>query len=288
MDVSVVIPTLNSGATLGQCLQSLRRQTIPPEEIVVVDGGSEDNTLALASEFGASTLRSGLERASARREGVSVARGPGILFLDSDQVAAPDLLEDCQMRLTTEEFDMVKIHEDDVCGGFWAACRRLDRALSTCDSLSYPRFFRRASYLKAGGHRPGLERFMEDRDLYNRALRAGLRYTWSLSKISNLLGTLNPLQLGTKGAKAAIDSRAYYHHEVGSNERLSMVVRPRLENLLKPSTFGSASLRAIVSLPLYELAVYGPRLLSALAGSALRPNPRTSTAARPIDSPPDL
>jgi rhamnosyltransferase len=47
---SVVVRTFNSAATLGECLQSLRNQTVRPE-IIVVDSGSSDGTLAIADRM---------------------------------------------------------------------------------------------------------------------------------------------------------------------------------------------------------------------------------------------
>ena len=47
---SAIVRTLNSATTLVGCLDSLKRQTIPPE-IIVVDSGSSDATMTIASEF---------------------------------------------------------------------------------------------------------------------------------------------------------------------------------------------------------------------------------------------
>jgi glycosyltransferase involved in cell wall biosynthesis len=60
-----VIPTLNAGALLGRCLQSIRDQRFPREqvEILVVDGGSTDDTRAIAERFGATVLPNAQRRA---------------------------------------------------------------------------------------------------------------------------------------------------------------------------------------------------------------------------------
>ena len=56
--VSIVIPTLNSGATLGECLQAIRSQAYSRDkvEIVVADAGSTDDTLKIAESSGATVV----------------------------------------------------------------------------------------------------------------------------------------------------------------------------------------------------------------------------------------
>lgn len=50
MEVSVVVPVRNEEATIAELLDSLRAQTLPPAEIIIVDGGSTDATLRTAEE----------------------------------------------------------------------------------------------------------------------------------------------------------------------------------------------------------------------------------------------
>lgn len=53
--ISIIIPTLNSASTLGDCLDSIARQNYPKDklEIIIADGGSTDQTLEIISEFSA-------------------------------------------------------------------------------------------------------------------------------------------------------------------------------------------------------------------------------------------
>jgi glycosyltransferase involved in cell wall biosynthesis len=92
--ISVVIPTLNSGRYLSECLQSLIIQDYPREllEIIVVDGGSQDQTLDIARQYGAEQVLENLlvtgEAGKAR--GVSHATNDLILMVDSDNVLVGD------------------------------------------------------------------------------------------------------------------------------------------------------------------------------------------------------
>ena len=94
MKVSVVIPAYNAAAFITRCLQSVFAQTLKPEEVIVVDDGSTDNTAALAAELGAKVIsqpNGGI--AAARNAGIRNACGDWIALLDADDLWAPTKLE---------------------------------------------------------------------------------------------------------------------------------------------------------------------------------------------------
>jgi len=95
--VSVVIPTYNRLRTVGRAIDSVLGQTRPPEQIVVVDDGSEDGTsVALRQRYGdAIVLLTQPNRgvAAARNAGIAAATGELIAFLDSDDYWLPGKLE---------------------------------------------------------------------------------------------------------------------------------------------------------------------------------------------------
>jgi glycosyltransferase involved in cell wall biosynthesis len=90
--VSVIIPTYNSALTIEKCLKSVKEQTYPNLELIVVDGYSNDATLTIVEKFEAQIIfrRHLLE---ARMEGFINSNGEYILLLDSDQVLAPTCVE---------------------------------------------------------------------------------------------------------------------------------------------------------------------------------------------------
>lgn len=92
--VSVVIPTLNERANIVPLLEDLRRQTLPPEEVIVVDGESEDGTPELASRVpGVCVLRSARGVGQQRQTGLEAASGDLVVFFDADVRVPETFLE---------------------------------------------------------------------------------------------------------------------------------------------------------------------------------------------------
>lgn len=85
--VAFVIPTLNSRRYLERCLESVRRQNYPQEaiEILIVDGGSTDETRSIAESFGAKILENpGRTGEAGKAVGARAAAAELLAFIDSD------------------------------------------------------------------------------------------------------------------------------------------------------------------------------------------------------------
>lgn len=86
MRVSAVIRAYNEAAHIGKLLQGLTRQTVPLHEIVVVDSGSSDDTVAIAREHGARIVTIAKEEFSFGRSlnfGCEAAEGDLLLFVSA-------------------------------------------------------------------------------------------------------------------------------------------------------------------------------------------------------------
>jgi GT2 family glycosyltransferase len=93
--VSVIVPVWNGRELLERLLASLRLQTYPPAEIVVVDNGSTDGAPELAESAGARVFRMGSNAgfAPAVNRGIRESRGDWLALVNSDVEAQPDWLE---------------------------------------------------------------------------------------------------------------------------------------------------------------------------------------------------
>ncbi|WP_291153833.1 TIGR04283 family arsenosugar biosynthesis glycosyltransferase [Hyphomicrobium sp.] len=85
LDISVVIPTLDAGATLSATLEMLGGV----EEIIVVDGGSRDGTQDVAIRHGARFVRAAKGRGYQLAAGADLARSEWLLFLHADTHLEP-------------------------------------------------------------------------------------------------------------------------------------------------------------------------------------------------------
>jgi glycosyltransferase involved in cell wall biosynthesis len=87
--VSCVIPVHNGARFLGETLENVLAQTLPPAEVIVVDDGSTDATANVAKSFGAKidyVFQSNAGAAAARNRGAARATGELLAFQDADDL----------------------------------------------------------------------------------------------------------------------------------------------------------------------------------------------------------
>jgi len=96
LKVSVVIPTFNRQNTIIKTIESVLNQSLRPDEIIVIDDGSNDNTKYILKEYLEKIVyifQDNLGVSSARNKGINVAKNRWIAFLDSDDIWHKDKLK---------------------------------------------------------------------------------------------------------------------------------------------------------------------------------------------------
>jgi glycosyltransferase involved in cell wall biosynthesis len=150
-EVSVIVPTRNSGATLEACLQSVRAQSESTLELIVVDNFSTDETPRIAGRYADVFRQAGPERSRQRNLGAAIAGGNWLLFVDSDMLLEQSILAEC-LGETKRGFRALIIPEVSKGDGFWAGCKALERSCYVGDdSIEAARFIEHALFKQLGG-----------------------------------------------------------------------------------------------------------------------------------------
>ncbi len=96
---SVIVPALNEAELLATTLQRVRANTAP-HELIIVDGGSADDTITIAKHYGARVAHSPRRRRSVQLNlGAAEAQGDSFLFLHADTLLPPSAIGDIRSAL---------------------------------------------------------------------------------------------------------------------------------------------------------------------------------------------
>jgi len=180
--VTVVIPVYNREKYLGFAVDSILSQTFPDFELLVIDDGSNDGSIALVRSYGDPRIRlvcndTNLGVATTRNIGIEHARGEYLAFLDSDDWAFPERL--------AKQTAFLDSHPDYAAVGSWiewmseegSPLGRIKRKPTSPEEISAWRLFQqgiensasmaRTAVLRAYRHREEFE-VSEDFDLWSR------------------------------------------------------------------------------------------------------------------------
>ena len=185
LKVSVYIPAHNAGEFLDRSIKSLQEQTLPPDEILVIDDGSSDTSAQIAATYeGITVIRHAVNKglAAARNTAIKAARNDFVASIDADCVAHPAWL--CELAKHMDDLKLAgvggKLTEDiqDSLADRWRAAHmpqewgdsllRNPRFLFGCNNL-----FRKSAVLEVGGYDERMRTNGEDTSLCARLREKG-------------------------------------------------------------------------------------------------------------------
>lgn len=118
--ISVIVPVYNIFEYLPRCVESIRKQTYPYLDIILVDDGSTDRTGALAEKLALEDKRIRVFHkenggtSSARNVGLANAKGEYIGFVDSDDYIEPEMYERLLAVALQEKLKLVQCSRDEI------------------------------------------------------------------------------------------------------------------------------------------------------------------------------
>lgn len=128
--VSVIIPCYNRASLIGATIQNMLEQTLPPDEIIVVDDGSTDNSVEIIKSFGSRIKliqQTNQGPGAARNAGLRLSKGELIQFMDSDDLASVNKLEVQAQALANTNYDFAYCP--------WVRCTIEDRLIHFVDKV---------------------------------------------------------------------------------------------------------------------------------------------------------
>ena len=182
--ITLYVPCYNAELHIASCLEGVLKQTRPPDEILVIDDGSRDRTVQIASQYPVKILRheqnSGL--AAARNTAFRNARHELVAALDADCVADPSWLELLVSHFSDEKLAGVngrleeavqtsvadRWRKTHMAQHWGAAPVRNPRFLFGADTV-----YRKAAVLEAGGYDERLRTNGEDSNMSTRIAALG-------------------------------------------------------------------------------------------------------------------
>ena len=162
--ISIVVVTFNSAETLDDTLKSIDKQNVRPFEVLLIDGASSDETIAIASKYKALNLSIVSEKDNgiydAMNKGLKLSNGEVIGFLNSDDVYNnTSVLQKISDRFADESIDAVYgdvIYTDrqdtNIVKRFWKSGGFDPNKFNSGWCLPHPTFYIRTALTKEIGY----------------------------------------------------------------------------------------------------------------------------------------
>lgn len=149
LSTSVIIPTFNRATYLEECITAVLQQTLKPNEIIIVDNGSTDNTPSVLEKFKdqqKTITTTNIGKAAALNLALKQIQNPLVWIIDDDDLVLPDALDLLVQLLETDSnagfsygrhtrFQSINGISQDLGTGYWDYCTPNSFHLSTMEDF---------------------------------------------------------------------------------------------------------------------------------------------------------
>lgn len=110
--ISVVIPLYNKALTIVRCLNSVNNQTVLPDELIVINDGSQDNSLEIVKNWVAKNTKIECQIIDQLNEGVSYTRNKGVSLSNNNFVAFLDADDEWHQDFLYNVKNVIQVNQD--------------------------------------------------------------------------------------------------------------------------------------------------------------------------------
>jgi glycosyltransferase involved in cell wall biosynthesis len=272
VNISIIIPALNEEKMIGRCLESLAKLAFARDrfEVLIVDNGSRDKTLAIAESFkdrlNLKVLQEAGVRISALRNlGASAAAGNILAFLDADCLAPAEWLDRIFALTPPDGAGVLGAHyllpeDSSWVGRIWHRYQEAPKSGEVSHVPAGDLIMRREDFLKLGGFDESIQT-NEDYELCERARKAGMNV--------RAFPQIGVIHLGTAQSLRVFFRKQAWH----GTHVIKVFLRDPLKSHNRKAVFFAAytllSLLAVAAGFVWALAWRGPWLLPAIGFAAL-------------------
>ncbi len=272
ISISIIIPALNEEKMIGRCLESLTKLAFARDqfEVLVVDNGSRDRTLAIVESFkdrlNLKVLQQAGVRISALRNlGARAASGGILAFLDADCLAPADWLDRVFTLTRADGAGVLGAHyllpEDSTwVGRTWHHYQEAPKSGEVSHVPAGDLIMRREDFLKLGGFDETIQT-NEDYELCDRARKAGMHV--------QAFPQIGVIHLGTAQSLSVFFRKQAWH----GTHVIKVFLRDPLKSHNRKAVLFAAytlfSLLAVAAGLVWALTEHGPWLFSIVAIAAL-------------------
>ncbi len=253
--VSVVVTVFNEESTIRQLISTLKKQSLKQFEIIIVDGGSTDNTVNIFKKYKNIKIFSYLgNRSVSRNFGVSKSRGQIIAFTDAGCIPHVDWLEKLVQPFADQSVSVVSGFYQGLSENIFQRCL-IPYVLVMPDVAGKTEFYpatrsmaiRKSVFIKSGGFNQNLSH-NEDFAFAHHLKSLGLSFTFAKDAVVDWLPRKNLKQAAWMFTRFAI------------GDLQAGIIRPQLKPL---------AIRYLIFLYLIFLTPYFPSILYLLASLSI-------------------